>query len=160
MRFDYEDQIAEGKEAAAGNGVAAYTYTDVKEKPAAQDMTQGENYAIVVFPQALETGATTVTFEALESTAQTLQTSPESISGVVTVLAANFKKGSPIIVPFIKGSMGKAASTGKTYYGLKVGVIGTVAAEKATFDAYVMPEAVALNKFKSFPKVGGAEINY
>lgn len=160
MRFDAEDQIATAKSATAGNAAYAYTYTDVKVKPAAQDMTQGENYAAVVFPQTLETGVVDVTLEVIEATADDLLTGPQSISGVVTVTAANFVKGSPIVLPFIKGSMGKAASTGKTYYGLKVGVKGTVALEKITFDAYVMPDEVALNEFKSFPKEGGSHIAY
>lgn len=144
MLFDAQNQLCVAQ-AFAATAVSANSYA---KQTAAQDLSIGEEYSLLVIPTVAAGAGSTHVLEVIQADDAALTVNVQSLASV-TKAAAALTVGAIIQIPIPPGSMSKK------YIGFKDTISGGTTT--VTLDVYLMPED-DIPVFKSFPKVVNADI--
>ena len=144
MRFDKENQLSDAQ-AWTATAVSTNSY---QKQSAAQDISIGRRYSIIVIPTVAAGAGSTHVLAAVQADVTALTTNIE-VLGSITVLAAALTVGSVHEIPIPQGTMTR----------LHLGFRNTISGgtETLTADVYLVPQD-EVHMYKSFPKVVNAEV--
>ena len=142
MRFDIENQLSVAQ-AFTATAVSTHSY---KKQTAAQDISIGRRYAMLVMPTVAAGAGSTHVLEVIQADDAALTVNVE-VLGSVSVLAAALIPGSPVEVPVPQGTMSRQ------YIGFRNTITGGTTT--VTLDVYLMPQD-EIPEYKSFPKINHA----
>lgn len=145
MRFDIENQLSS---AQAFTGAATVSTNSYQKQSAAQDISIGEQMALLIMPTVAAGAGSTHTMEAIQATDSAL-TAGIDVLASRSIVAADLILGSAFTLPFPAGSMTKQ------FLGFRN--TSTGGATTVTLDVYLMPEE-DIPHFKTFPKVVDASV--
>ena len=144
MRWDKENQLCDAQ-AFTGTAVSTNSY---EKQSAAQDLSIGRQYSLVVIPTVAAGAGSTHTLAAVQADVTALTTNIE-VLGSIVVLAAALTVGSVHVIPIPQGTMDR----------LHLGFRNTIASgtTTVTLDVYLVPDD-EIPFYKSFPKIVDAEV--
>jgi hypothetical protein len=140
MRFDIQNQLSVAQAFTGGLTVSTNSYA---KQTAAQDLSIGRRFSLVVYPTVAAGAGSTWTLEAIQTDDAAL-TINLTILATITATAAQLYKGAHLEIPIPQGTMTQL------YLGFQCS--GTGGTDTVTLDVYLVPQD-DLTYYRSFPKV-------
>lgn len=138
-RFDVQNQLCDEQDFTGSATVSENSY---QKQNAAQDISIGRRYALMVLPTTAAGAGSTHTLEVIQADVTALTTNVASVASI-SVAAADLTLGDVIEIPIPEGSLDQ----------LHIGFRHTATGGTTTLscDVYLVPQDEIAN-FKSFPK--------